>query len=111
MIVIITDRQHVKDGANYKIMKQVENNSDACGVIDACCDDRDKSPLVFHRLTFNSIPLIAPYLERSGSLSCDYTIGGIYMWTEYFKYHYCIYENTFYIKEVSEDDTRKTTIS
>lgn len=111
MTVIITDRLHVKDGANYKIMKQVENNSDACGVIDACCDDRDKSPLVFHRLTFNSIPLIAPYLERSGSLSCDYTIGGIYMWTEYFKYHYCIYENTLFIKGVAEDDTRKTAFS
>ena len=83
MTAIITNRMHVKDGANYKIMKQVENNSDTREVVGTCCGEKEVSPLVFHRLTFNSIPLIVPYLERSGSLSCDYTIGGIYMWTEY----------------------------
>lgn len=58
----------------------------------------DNQRLHFHRLTFNSLPLVLPYLHTSGSRSCDYTVGGIYMWIDYFKYHYCIYRDTLLIK-------------
>lgn len=71
----------------------------------------DKPNLHFHRLTFNSLPLIMPYLQRAGSRSCDYTIGGIYMWIDYFKYHYCIYNHTLLIKGVAEDDVKRTAFS
>ncbi len=71
----------------------------------------DNQRLHFHRLTFNSLPLVLPYLQQSGSRSCDYTVGGIYMWIDYFKYHYCIYRDTLLIKGVAEDDVRRTAFS
>ncbi|MGN0212823.1 MAG: DUF2156 domain-containing protein [Muribaculaceae bacterium] len=73
--------------------------------------DNDGRRLKFHRLTFNSLPLVLPYLRQSGSRSCDYTVGGIYMWIDYFKYHYCIYRDTLLIKGVAEDDVRRTAFS
>lgn len=71
----------------------------------------DNQRLHFHRLTFNSLPLVLPYLQQSGSRSCDYTVGGIYMWIDYFKYHYCIYCDTLLIKGVAEDDVKRTAFS
>lgn len=71
----------------------------------------DNQRLHFHRLTFNSLPLVLPYLHTSGSRSCDYTVGGIYMWIDYFKYHYCIYHDTLLIKGVAEDDVKRTAFS
>lgn len=71
----------------------------------------DNQRLHFHRLTFNSLPLVLPYLQQSGSRSCDYTVGGIYMWIDYFKYHYCIYRDTLLIKGVAEDDVKRTAFS
>lgn len=67
--------------------------------------------LHFHRLTFNSLPLVLPYLQHSGSRSCDYTVGGIYQWIDYFKYHYCIVADTLLIKGVAEDDVKRTAFS
>lgn len=74
-------------------------------------ENNDKPNLRFHRLTFNSLPLIIPYLQHADSRSCDYTIGGIYMWIDYFKYHYCIYNHTLLIKGVAEDDVKRTAFS
>ena len=71
----------------------------------------DNQRLHFHRLTFNSLPLVLPYLHTSGSRSCDYTVGGIYMWIDYFKYHYCSYRDTLLIKGVAEDDVKRTAFS
>lgn len=73
--------------------------------------DTDSKTLKFHRLTFNSLPIIQPYLKQADSRSCDYTIGGIYMWIDYFKYHYCIYQRTLFIKGVAEDDVKRTAFS
>ena len=70
-----------------------------------------RQSIKFHRLTFNSLSLILPYLKQSGSRSCDYTVGGIYMWIDYFKYHYCIFRNTLIIKGVAEDDVKRTAFS
>lgn len=73
--------------------------------------NQDNNRLHFHRLTFNSLPLVLPYLRSSGSRSCDYTVGGIYQWIDYFKYHYCIYHDTLLIKGVAEDDVKRTAFS
>ena len=64
-------------------------------------DTSSQCPLQFRRLTRESLPLVEPYLQRSGSLSCDYSVGGIYMWIDYFKYHYCICSDTLFIKGVA----------
>lgn len=49
------------------------------------------------------IPAIAAMLSRAGSRTCDYTIGGIYMWIDYFKYQFCIYNDTLFISGVTEN--------
>lgn len=67
--------------------------------------------LRFHHITFNSLPLIVPYLRRSGSLSCDYTVGGVYLWIDWFRYEYSIYRYTLFIKGVAEDNTERTAFS
>lgn len=67
--------------------------------------------LVFKDITIDSLPLIYPYISSSGSLSCDYTAGGIYMWIDYFKYQYCIAYSTLFIKGVAQDDTSKVAFS
>ncbi len=67
--------------------------------------------LQFKELKYESIKEILPFLPKSESISCDYTIGGIYLWIDYFKYHYCIYDNTLFIKGVMEDDTSKVAFS
>lgn len=67
----------------------------------------DKPNLHFRRLTYNSLPLVLPYIRKAGNRSCDYSIGGIYMWSDYFKYHYCIYNHTLFIKCVAEDDVKR----
>ena len=67
--------------------------------------------LQFKELKYGSIKEILPYLSKSGSISCDFTIGGIYMWIDYFNYHYCIYNNTLFLKGFMEDDTTKVAFS
>ena len=60
--------------------------------------------LTFKPLTKADIPDIRAILERSGSRACDYTIGGIYMWAEYFGYRFCIVRDTLFISGACEDD-------
>lgn len=84
-------------------MYSIDSQDTACQEIKTV-----KSPLIFKEITIDELPVIYPYLKRSGSMSCDYTAGIIYMWINYFKYHYCIYEDTLFIKGVAEDDRRKT---
>lgn len=69
------------------------------------------SPLSFQRITLDDIPAIAQYLPYSGSRTCDYTVGGIYMWVHYFNYSYCIYRDTLFLQGVSEEDMSRTAFS
>ena len=62
------------------------------------------SPLHFKPLTLADIPVIDEFLHRDPSRTCDYTIGGIYMWIDYFSYRYCIVEDTLFIEGTAEDD-------
>jgi uncharacterized protein len=84
-----------------------ETTCENCGTIE----ESFKSPLKFKELTINSLPLIYPYLQASGSMSCDYTAGGLYMWIDYFKYKYCIHEDTLLIKGVAEDNRKQRAFS
>lgn len=74
-------------------------------------DMGDDAMLQFKELTYSAIPEILPYLPLSGSRSCDYTIGGIYMWIDFFKYHYCIFHDTLFLKGVMEDNTSRMAFS
>lgn len=69
------------------------------------------SPLKFEHITLGDIPAISRFLAYSTSRTCDYTVGGIYMWVHYFSYSYCIYRNTLFIKGVSEEDMSRPAFS
>lgn len=69
------------------------------------------SPLKFERVTLNDIPKISKYLSCSTSHTCDYTVGGIYMWVHYFNYCYSIYRDTLFISGVSEEDMSEPAFS
>lgn len=69
------------------------------------------SPLKFKQLTLEALPEIYPYLSGLTGLSCDYTAGGLFMWIDYFKYKYCIYDDTLFIKGVAEDNLRRKAFS
>lgn len=66
---------------------------------------RTKSPLQFRDLTLADIPQIMPLLAKARSRTCDYTIGGIYMWISFFNYKFCIYNNTLFLSGLTENHT------
>lgn len=67
--------------------------------------------MIFKDITIDKIDEIHKFLNKSKSVSCDYTIGGIYMWIDYFKYQYCIINDTLFIKGVAQDDMSKAAFS
>ncbi|MCH5247199.1 MAG: DUF2156 domain-containing protein [Muribaculaceae bacterium] len=69
------------------------------------------SPLHFKRITLEDIPEINRILRQSSSLTCDYSIGGIYMWIDYFRYRYCIYDDTLFIMGVEENHVDRVAFS
>lgn len=62
--------------------------------------------LTFKDITLDSIKDIRPLLSQQTYRTCDYTIGGILMWSSYFNYKYCIYNDMLYIwgKKAKDSD-------
>lgn len=50
-------------------------------------------------------------LRCSGSRSCDFTAGGVFMWIDYFGYESCVFRDTLFIKGLSEDLARRPSFS
>lgn len=71
----------------------------------------EQPELRFRPLTDDTIPLINSMLQEGLSRTCDYSVGGIYMWIDCFAYEYCVYKNTLFIKGVSEIDPTMTAFS
>lgn len=63
--------------------------------------------LEFRPITIESFHDIIPYLTQQTFRTCDFTIGGIYMWIDYFKYEYCIANNLLFIKGYAENENKK----
>ena len=63
----------------------------------------ERSPLIFKPITLQDLPAINRIVGMSDSFTCDYTIGGIFMWINYFEYSYCIYDDTLFISGKSEN--------
>lgn len=73
---------------------------------------RRQSPVLkFAPLTVADIPAIMPFLPEAHSRTCDFTIGGLLMWTRYFNYSYAICRDTLFIKGVTEDDVTRPAFS
>lgn len=71
----------------------------------------DNEELKFQDFSIDAIPKILPFLKNLESRTCDFTIGGIYMWIDYFKYQYCITNDTLFIIGREEDDVTKVAFS
>lgn len=72
---------------------------------------RHEPELRFRRITPDTLPLINSILQTGSSRTCDYTIGGIFMWIDRFGYEYCVYRDTLFLKGVSETDSSLTAFS
>lgn len=71
----------------------------------------DVEPLTFRPVDAAAIPVINRFLHQFHSRSCDFSLGGIYMWIDYFNYEYCVAADTLFIKGLSEDDSRMPSFS
>ena len=50
--------------------------------------------LEFSQLTLCDIDKLRPYLLQDSSRICDYTVGGLFMWRDYYSTEYAIYDDT-----------------
>ena len=46
--------------------------------------------LEFSQLTLSDIDKLRPYILQDNSITCDYTIGGLFMWRDYYSTEYAI---------------------
>lgn len=83
---------------NYLFME-----TDCKGATGARVATRMDTILRFRPVTMADIPLINGLLQNAFSRTCDYSIGGIFMWIDYFSYEYCVYEDTLFIKGRTEN--------
>ncbi len=67
--------------------------------------------LRFKPVTLQDIPLISRLLAQGDSRTCDYTIGGIYMWIDYFRYSFAVEGDTLFIKGVTENHRQDVAFS
>lgn len=64
--------------------------------------------LRFKPVTLADLPLINGLLQMSNSRTCDYTVGGVFMWIDYFSYEYCVVDDTLFIKGRTENRRAET---
>ena len=62
----------------------------------------------FKRLTKNDVELILPFFEKESSLACDCSIGGTFIWADYFKTEYLITDDTLIFKVEENGEKRYT---
>lgn len=62
----------------------------------------DRGLLSFRPLTSADIARVRPFVAANIYRTCDYTLGGIFMWVDYFGYEFCILDDTLFIKGISE---------
>lgn len=67
--------------------------------------------LRFGRFTLSEIPRVCAMLAAAPARTCDFTIGGIYMWTDYFRYRRAYCGDTLFIRGLSELDVTKEAYS
>lgn len=69
--------------------------------------------LRFHRLQIQDMEAVRRAIRRHGGLyrTCDFTIGGIFMWTDYFRYHYAMVGATCFVMGLNEKDLSRVAFS
>ena len=59
----------------------------------------------FNPLTLSDLPKVRPYFSHISSRACDYTVGVMFLWREFFSAEYAIAEDTLFTRLHSEDGT------
>ena len=54
----------------------------------------------FKRIESSDMPEIWKYLLQESGRTCDFSYGGVLMWVDLYKYDYCIYNDTLFIKGI-----------
>ena len=54
--------------------------------------------LSFKKLSLNDIEAVRPYFHHSLSRACDNTVGGTFMWRDFFETEYCVISDTLIFK-------------
>ena len=67
--------------------------------------------LCFKPLRIEDIETLRPLLAQACCRTCDFTVGGTFMWIGYFDYTYCIFNDTLFIKGVTEDNVSRPAFS
>ncbi len=65
----------------------------------------------FKKISHEDMETIWPYLSKEIGRTTDFSYAGVLMWVDYFKYEYCIYDDTLFIKGVVESDLSKPAFS
>lgn len=79
-----------------------------------CCGTRGSSAAAvscrmhFGDITLSMVPEVRRALAFSRAHTCDYSLGGIYMWVRWFGYRCAIVDNTLFISGMAEGAGRPT---
>ena len=57
----------------------------------------------FKQLTMDQISLVQPYFRQMRSRTCDFTVGGMFMWRNYYHMEYAVVDGTFYSRLHDQD--------
>ena len=60
--------------------------------------------LEFHPLTLQEIPLLRPYFEKRTHRLCDSTVGGTFLWRDYFRTEYALAGETLFLRSRMPED-------
>lgn len=82
---------------------QIKSTYTGIGISPRRQESKSQSQLEFKRVAIEDMEKIRSFMDYNPSRTCDYTIGGVFMWVDYFDYEYCIAEDTLFIKGISEN--------
>lgn len=60
--------------------------------------------LLFEKINYTDLDIIKKYIKRQPFRCCDFSVFGIFLWADYYNYAFCIYEDTFFLKGMSQDN-------
>lgn len=67
--------------------------------------------LSFKAMTPSDIDRTASLMRFAGTRACDFTVGGMFMWADWFRYRMCIFDDTLFVKGLAENDLGKVAFS
>lgn len=70
-----------------------------------------KTILDFNPVSLDAIATLKYFLPLQSYRTCDFSIGGIFMWADYFRYEYAVFQDTLFMKGVSEIDPAELAFS